>query len=225
MTDQDCCYSTCRHLKANGLRCESPALKGEPLCYYHTNLHANHPAPLTAHKMVRDWGQAIEEGIRIGGEDPYQIARVYPKQNEYNFPPLEDAESIQLAASMLFHAIAQGQIHAPRARTLVQALSVANDSLRIRRLTPPVAPSTLVRVVDRTPEGVAIAPADSDDTTLIPLPPSHTSPSLSSPSAPCLSSRALGERSESKGEQSASPTAEPASQPESNEDLTHNPHQ
>src|ERR1017187_5039111 len=163
MTEQDSCYPTCRHLKANGLRCEAPALKAEYFCYFHAGLHANHPAPLTAHKVVSDWGEEIQEGIRRSGEDPYAIARVYPKQNEYNFPPLEDAESIQLAASILFHAVAQGQIHSLRARPLIQALSVANNSLRIRRLAPPADPATLVHAFDRTPEGVAIAPAD--DTT------------------------------------------------------------
>jgi hypothetical protein len=163
MTEQDSCYPTCRHLKANGLRCEAPALKAEYFCYFHAGLHANHPAPLTAHKVVSDWGEEIQEGIRRSGEDPYAIARVYPKQNEYNFPPLEDAESIQLAASILFHAVAQGQIHSLRARTLIQTLSVANNSLRTRRLAPPADPATLVRAFDRTPEGVAIAPADSED--------------------------------------------------------------
>jgi hypothetical protein len=161
MTEQDSRYPTCRHIKANGLRCESPALNGESFCYYHAGLHANHPAPLTAHKVVSDMGKEILEGIRQGGEDPYAIARVYPRQNVYNFPPLEDAESVQLAA-MLFHAISQGQIHPPRARTLIQALSVANHSLRLRRLAPPADPATLVRAVDRTPDGVAIAPADSE---------------------------------------------------------------
>jgi len=162
MTEQAACYPICRHIKANGIRCESPALKAESFCYYHAAIHTNHPVPLTAHKVVRDWGEEVAEGIRRSGEDPYAIARVYPKQNEYNFPPLEDAESIQLAASILFHAVAQGQIHSLRARTLIQALSVANNSLRARRLAPPANPSTLVRAIDRTPEGVAIAPADSE---------------------------------------------------------------
>ncbi|MGB7266481.1 MAG: hypothetical protein WBC92_13270 [Terracidiphilus sp.] len=29
-------YLTCRHIKTNGLRCESPALKGGHFCYYHS---------------------------------------------------------------------------------------------------------------------------------------------------------------------------------------------
>ena len=210
MTEQDSRYPTCRHIKANGLRCESPALNGESFCYYHAGLHANHPAPLTAHKVVSDMGKEILEGIRQGGEDPYAIARVYPRQNEYNFPPLEDAESVQLAASMLFHAISQGQIHPPRARTLIQALSVANHSLRLRRLAPPADPANLVRAVDRTPEGVAIAPADD-----APL-------SSRSPGSPASG---LGSLGWSAAEGSASPTAEPAPEPESNDELTSNHNQ
>ena len=56
--------------------------------------------------------------------------------------------------------------------------------------------ATLVRAMDRTPEGVAIAPADDA--------------SLSSRSA---------------AEGSAFPTAEPTSQPESNDEFTGNPNQ
>ena len=32
-------YMTCRHIKPNGLRCESPALKGGQFCYYHSKVH------------------------------------------------------------------------------------------------------------------------------------------------------------------------------------------
>jgi hypothetical protein len=33
-------YMTCRHIKPNGLRCESPALKGGHFCYYHSKVHS-----------------------------------------------------------------------------------------------------------------------------------------------------------------------------------------
>jgi len=33
-------YRTCRHIKPNGLRCESPALKGTYFCYFHSKLHS-----------------------------------------------------------------------------------------------------------------------------------------------------------------------------------------
>jgi hypothetical protein len=32
-------YRTCRHIKPNGLRCESPALKETYFCYFHMKLH------------------------------------------------------------------------------------------------------------------------------------------------------------------------------------------
>lgn len=32
-------YIECRHIKSNGLKCESPALKGQPFCYYHSKIH------------------------------------------------------------------------------------------------------------------------------------------------------------------------------------------
>ena len=33
-------YMACRHIKTNGLRCKSPALKGANFCYYHSKLHS-----------------------------------------------------------------------------------------------------------------------------------------------------------------------------------------
>jgi hypothetical protein len=33
-------YMTCRHIKPNGLRCESPSLKGTYFCYFHSKLHS-----------------------------------------------------------------------------------------------------------------------------------------------------------------------------------------
>ena len=32
-------YMICRHIKTNGLRCQSPALKGARFCYYHDKTH------------------------------------------------------------------------------------------------------------------------------------------------------------------------------------------
>ena len=32
-------YMACRHIKPNGLRCKSPALRGGRFCYFHSKLH------------------------------------------------------------------------------------------------------------------------------------------------------------------------------------------
>ena len=32
-------YMACRHIKPNGLRCQSPALRGHTFCYFHSKIH------------------------------------------------------------------------------------------------------------------------------------------------------------------------------------------
>ena len=180
MPTEELAIPICRHLKTNGLRCQSPALNGEPFCYFHLRLHKHHPAPLTARQIVDARNRAYEgyeEALIGGGEDPMQIARAYPTQNEFNFPPLEDAESIQLAASMLFHAIAQGHVHLRRARLLRDMLRVAAMSCRLNKSNPETT-TVAVREIDHTPEGLAIAPADA------PLQPTDSAPVHSSATEP-----------------------------------------
>jgi hypothetical protein len=33
-------YLACRHIKPNGVRCQSPALRGHAFCYFHSKLHS-----------------------------------------------------------------------------------------------------------------------------------------------------------------------------------------
>jgi hypothetical protein len=33
-------YLACRHIKPNGTRCQSPALRGHAFCYFHSRLHS-----------------------------------------------------------------------------------------------------------------------------------------------------------------------------------------
>jgi hypothetical protein len=167
MPAQEFAIAICRHIKTNGVRCQSPTLRSEPFCYFHLRLHKDHPAPLSARQLIALWQEGDSEAIANGGEDPMQIARAFPRQNEFNFPPLEDAESIQLAASMLFHAVAQGQIHLRRARILRDMLRVANASGR--RVTSAPA-DTPVRDLDQTPEGVPLAPVDFVDSPGVTVP-------------------------------------------------------
>ncbi len=35
-----CMFLACRHIKPNGVRCESPALRGHSFCYFHAKLHS-----------------------------------------------------------------------------------------------------------------------------------------------------------------------------------------
>src|ERR1700712_132151 len=87
----------CRHIRTNGNRCRSAAICGEDFCYFHVRLHKDHPAPLTAQQIVSNWKREHVEAWRLADQDPMMLARAYPNQNEFNFPPLEDPESVQLA--------------------------------------------------------------------------------------------------------------------------------
>ena len=39
-------FMACRHIKTNGLRCKSPALKGGRFCYYHSKINSIGAEPL-----------------------------------------------------------------------------------------------------------------------------------------------------------------------------------
>ena len=63
MTTQAITIPLCRHIKTNGIRCQSAALSGESFCYFHERLHRDHPAPLTAQKIVNSWGEGMAEAM------------------------------------------------------------------------------------------------------------------------------------------------------------------
>jgi hypothetical protein len=116
----------CTHIKINGSPCHSPALAGATLCYFHNRLQVTHQRPQDARPLT-SYSQEYAILSEGGGseDDPAAVARAYPHQDEIEFPPLEDAEAVQLATSMLFQAIATGQIHFKRARLLIYTLKIA----------------------------------------------------------------------------------------------------
>jgi hypothetical protein len=135
----------CTHIKTNGSLCRSPALAGEPLSFFHNRLQVTHKRPQDARPLAsysQEYAILSEGGPE---EDPFAVARAYPHQNEIDFPPLEDAEAVQLATSMLFQAIATGQIHFKRARLLIYALKIAviNHRALIQSRTTDAQPPVL----------------------------------------------------------------------------------
>jgi hypothetical protein len=158
----------CRHIRTNGVRCRAAAISGQDFCYFHVRLHKDHPAPLTAQKIVAAYKEEHKEAWRSCDLDPMDIARAYPRQIEFNFPPLEDADSVQLAGSMLFHAIAQGHIHPLRARILIDALRIVNSSMRKGGSSTAAEPADTVLHIEQSETGVTVAPSE---TTLHPAQP------------------------------------------------------
>ncbi len=87
-------YRECRHIKAGGSKCDAPALKGKPYCYFHHRLH-----------------HAIHQ--QKSSSDVF-----------FDLPPLEDRASIQIALSHVVRALATGSMDPQRAGRMIYALQV-----------------------------------------------------------------------------------------------------
>ena len=173
----------CTHIRTNGSVCQSPALKGEPLCFFHNKLRVTHRRPPTVEPLTSFWQ---ETHIRMEGDpegDPGAIARAYPHQNEIEFPPLEDAESVQLATSMLFQAIATGQIYFKRARLLLYTLKIAvinQRALTQSRAADAASPSTLPPPADHHHQSMIRHPERSAADAAAPIQPRPAAPASAS---------------------------------------------
>jgi len=115
-------YNECRHIFTSGKKCQSPALKDQDFCYFHSN---------TRKRPARK-DEAYE---------PY----IPPQDTAHNLPPLEDADAIQLALSDVVLALAANRIDPRRARILIYGLQVASQNHRNRRV-PGACPERSRRV-------------------------------------------------------------------------------
>jgi len=51
-------YIACRHIKTNGIRCQSPALRGHAFCYFHAKLHSS-----TSNSVMADIELPVPEDV------------------------------------------------------------------------------------------------------------------------------------------------------------------
>ena len=123
----------CRHIKTNGLRCQSPAVRQTVYCYFHTRLHQRHAA-------FRPQGDAAR--YIIPGQHIQLVA-------------LEDRESVQIALSVVINALATGQLETSRATAILYGLQLASSN-SARLNTQPYAPD-VVQTIDSSPEGLDLA--------------------------------------------------------------------
>lgn len=123
----------CRHIRPSGRRCQSPALRNKPFCYYHASANAHHRA---LHPPDDGTSNIL---YPIGCDDLDDIRR-QPLLAEYygntrgpvhlEFPPLEDANSVQLALSMILTVLGQNCLEPKRAATMLYALQIAAGNAR-----------------------------------------------------------------------------------------------
>lgn len=158
-------FRLCRHIKTNGRRCQGPALHSDSLCYFHRNLLRRHQ-PAAAPPPLRP--EAVQFFVESGLST--ELLYTPPPAPALVFPPLEDAESIQLSLSILLSALAARQVHTELARNLLYTLQLASINVRALSTVPltDADRSTLVHHVVHDPEGHALAPPDEanidDDT-------------------------------------------------------------
>jgi hypothetical protein len=144
-------YPICRHIKTNGHRCQSPAILSSVFCYYHRYFLRSHEAA-SAPKAPPLRPETVQY-LLDNGQNPAQFA----PSPAISYPPLEDAESIQISISLLFAAIAARQIDSAQARNLLYALQLA--SFNVRALPPDSAAdhATLARHIVRNRHGQPLA--------------------------------------------------------------------
>ena len=119
----------CRHIHVMGRRCGSPALTGKPYCYFHARSRARHlpldRMPTVIHPLNTD-----DQRQRIP-----LIAEYYAGTSTtpaiFDFPPIEDRESIRVSASMIIGALGRNQVDPKRAASMLYALQVATAVTRL----------------------------------------------------------------------------------------------
>jgi hypothetical protein len=96
----------CQHIKINGVQCGSPALKDRSFCYFHFRMR-------------------IEAARR----------RQAPLQ-DWTFPLLEDANSIQYALMQTLDAVIHNKLDRKTAALILYGLQTASNNLRHLEFEP-----------------------------------------------------------------------------------------
>jgi hypothetical protein len=152
----------CRHIRINGERCGSPALRSEVFCYFHVELGKRHRRQRPHHDAIPTivHPMTLQDGTQ---REPHTVeydSANAPAPLALDFPPLEDRHSIQLALSMLTNAVAQDRIDPKRAALLFYGLQIASSNARDLNPLPP--PRQRTAKVDETildeASGLQIAP-------------------------------------------------------------------
>lgn len=101
-------YNECRHVMPSGNRCQSPALRGTPYCYFHTNLHRC----------------TSPSGDRVIKEPLHTIS-------------IEDIGGIQLALTQVLAALNSSFVDTRRAHLLLRGLQIATRLVTMKAKAKP----------------------------------------------------------------------------------------
>jgi hypothetical protein len=99
----------CQHIKVNGVQCGCPALRQKKYCYFH-----------------HTW----REETNPRSNNRRRAQRLANGQTAFILPPLEDANSIQMALMEILYQLADGRIDSKRASLMLYALQTASNNLK-----------------------------------------------------------------------------------------------
>ena len=152
----------CRHIRVNGERCGSPALRDNLFCYYHVELERRHPrctprrapTPTVLHPL------SLQDDSQPAPVLSEPALPLFP----LTLPPLEDRHSIQVALSMIITALAESRIDQKLATLLFYGLQVASSNAHKLNPIPKRSPGKVSLTVLDESNGNLIAPeGDPED--------------------------------------------------------------
>ena len=121
----------CEHIKSNGEFCGSPALRGRNYCYFHlTHIGRRLRAERQFQQsqvgvQEKDANPTTSSGQALG----HQPASLGDAGAALELPPLEDANSIQIALMQVIDAILHNRLDSKRAGLVLYALQTASSNL------------------------------------------------------------------------------------------------
>jgi hypothetical protein len=115
----------CRHIKASGTQCGSPALRNKNFCFYHQQVR-----PLTV--------ECYSEGEYATGE--------------IDLPVFEDAHSLQTVIRQVVQMVLQKRIERKTASLLLYALQIASSNLKRMELEKPQPDQVVTDVETMDPD-------------------------------------------------------------------------
>jgi hypothetical protein len=160
----------CRHIRTNGRRCCSFAVRHESLCYFHRTINArmrqlNPPPaadalPTIIHPLNTDEHRQRNPILAeyFAGVAPNPVPLTL------DFPVLEDRESIQVALSMLIGALGRNRLDPKLATTMLYGLQVASANALKLNIQPNANEVVRSTVIDSA--GAELAP-DEDPQEII----------------------------------------------------------
>lgn len=129
-------YRLCRHIKTNGLQCQSPALSRQAFCYHHDSFRRRARAVRTPLRAVLPADTLAPTYDRNGNFSMEPLPEgAAPANAPVDLGLLEDAEAVQVAISAVVSALAGNRMEPRRATSLLYGLQLA--ALNCRNLPDP----------------------------------------------------------------------------------------